>query len=60
MVEMTEYFAENLQIIVNGFIWAEVTAALDWEELKEKEIEEEYDTESDFEECDVIETTDID
>ena len=60
MVKMAEYFAKNPQIIVNGFVRAEIAGALDGhqDEQEEQESEEEYKTESDFEDRDVIEITD--
>ena len=52
MVEMFEYFAANPQIIVNGFVKAGITGALDREYASEDQEEEdnmESETESDFE-----------
>ena len=53
MVEMSEYFAANPQIIVNGFVKAAITGALDRENASEDQEEEdsmESETESDFDE----------
>jgi len=57
MVEMAEYFAENPQIIVNGFIRAGIAGALDGQRDEQEERDSEYETESDF---DVVEITDED
>ena len=69
MVEMAEYFAENPQIIVNGFIKAGITGALDGhkdgQELDENDSVNENDREEyksinddehgdDHESCDVM------
>ena len=49
MVEMADYFTENPQIIVNGFVRAGITAALDGKDPEDdKERDYDYDTESDF------------
>ncbi len=66
MVEMAEYFMDNPQIIVNGFVRAGIAGALDGldeQEGKESDeyetdTDEEYETESDYEESNVIEITD--
>ena len=53
MVEMSEYFAANPQIIVNGFVKAGITGALDRVNASEDQEEEdnmESETESDFDE----------
>ena len=53
MVEMSEYFAANPQIIVNGFVKAGITGALDREKASEDQEEEdnkESETESAFDE----------
>ena len=50
MVEMSEYFAANPQIIVNGFVKAGIAGALDGKKASEDEEEEDSDTESDFDE----------
>ena len=62
MVEMAEYFAENPQITVNGFVRTGIAGALDahQDEQEEQESDEEYKTESDFEDSDMIEITDED
>ena len=57
MVEMADYFAENSQIIVNGFIRAGIAGALDSQRDEQEERDSEYETESDF---DVVEITDED
>ena len=52
MVEMADYFMANPKIVVNGFVRAGITAALDGRKATEDEALEdlEYDTESDFDE----------
>ena len=53
MVEMSEYFAANPQIIANGFVKAGITGSLDRENTSEHQEEEdnmESETESDFDE----------
>ena len=47
---MAEYFAYNPHIIVNGFVKAGITAALDGQENELEEVREmEEETEDDFE-----------
>ena len=48
--QMAKYFAENPKIIVNGFVKAGITAALDGldEERPESEAGTDSDSESDF------------
>ena len=50
MVDMSEYLAENPQIIVNGFVKAGITAALDRKQTEDTEDDVDYNTESDFDE----------
>jgi len=57
MVEMAEYFAENSQIIMNGFIRAGIAGVLDSQRDEQEERDSEYEAESDF---DVVEITDED
>ena len=47
LVEMSQYFAENPQIIVNGFVKAGITGALDGDD-QETESSTDNETESDF------------
>ena len=62
MVKMAEYFAENPQIIVNGFVRAGITGALDghWDEENEMESDEENALESDEEETESDEENKLD
>ena len=46
LVQMAEYFADNPQIIVNGFVKAGITAALDGQEDQQEEL---HEMEDDFE-----------
>jgi hypothetical protein len=61
MVEMAEYFADNPQIVVNGFMRTGIVGALDGhQDEQEGQESEENKTESDFD-CtsgDAIEITD--
>jgi len=57
MVKKAEYFAENPQIMVNGFIQAGIAGALDGQRDEQEERDSEYETESDF---DMVEITDED
>ena len=63
MVEMAEYFADNPQIVVNGFMRTGIAGALDGhQDEQEGQESEENETESDFD-CasgDTIEITDED
>ncbi len=53
---MADYFAENPQIIVNGFVRAGITGALDGiRDEQEEQSDTDCETESDF---DVIEAED--
>ena len=45
---MAEYFADNPQIIVNGFIRAGIASALDNTSSDLEDMQDEEDTESDF------------
>ena len=49
LVQMADYFSENPQLIVNGFVWAGISSALD-RDCSELEGEGEADsgTENDF------------
>ena len=50
LVQMAEYFADNPQIIVNGFVKAGITAALGGQEDQQEELHEmNDDSEDDFE-----------
>ena len=49
MVEMSEYFAENPHIIVNGFVKAGIAGELDRKEASD-ERQENNETENDFDE----------
>ena len=52
MVQVAEYFADNPQIIVNGFIWAGITRALDGlsdDKEGEPNSSDNNESESDFE-----------
>ena len=55
LVEMADYFAENPLIIVNGFMKAGITPALDgdFEEEEEEEEESEVDDEEEDDESDM-------
>ena len=48
LVQMAEYFADNPQIIVNGFIRAGIASALDHVSNEPEDMQYENDTESDF------------
>ena len=48
LVQMAEYFADNPHIVVNGFIRAVITSALDNTSSELEDKEDEQDTESDF------------
>ena len=48
LVQMAEYFADNPQIIVNGFTRAGIMSALDNTTSELEDMEDEEDTESDF------------
>ena len=48
LVQMAEYFADNPQIIANGFIRAGIASALDHVSSKLEDLQDEDDTESDF------------
>lgn len=60
LVQMAEYFANNSQIIINGFIRAGITSALDHVSSEPENLQDEDDTESDFEVSDEEEQTDFD
>ena len=50
LVQMSEYFAVNPQIVVNGFVKAGITAALDGQEDQQEQLHEIQDnSEDDFE-----------
>ena len=50
LVQMANYFTDNPQIIVNGFVKAGITAALDGQENQQEEMHVmEDDSEDDFE-----------
>ena len=50
LVQMADYFTDNPQIIVNGFVKAGITAALDGQENQQEEMHVmEDDSEDDFE-----------
>ena len=50
LVQMAVYFSDNPQIVVNGFVKAGITAALDGQEDQQDELHEvEDDSEDDFE-----------
>lgn len=46
LVQMAEYFSDNPQIIINGFVKAGITAAHDGQEDQQNKIED--DSENDF------------
>ena len=48
LVQMSEYFADNPHIIVNGLIRAGITSALDHSSSELEELQDEDDSESDF------------
>ena len=48
LVQMAEYFSENPQLIVNGFVKAGIAGALDHRDSSEQEDQGEAETESDF------------
>lgn len=54
MVEMADYFAQNPQIIVNGFVRAGIAGALDGHVDKETASEEDRDSDSEESDCDEI------
>ena len=60
MVEMSEYFAANPQIIVNGFVKAGIAGALDRKEASDEQEEENSETESDFDEMENDFDSDLD
>ena len=60
MVEMSEYFAANPQIIVSGFVKAGIAGALDRKEASDVQQEENTETESDFDEMESDLDSDLD
>ena len=60
MVEMSEYFAANPQIIVNGFVKAGIAGALDRKEASDEQQEENNETKRNFDEMESDLDSDLD
>ena len=60
LVQMAEYFADNPQIVINGFIRAGITSALDHTSSELEDLQDEGYTESDFGMSDEEEQSDFD